>query len=236
MQLNLLIVAIAVICPLFLGGDAIYAQQSAAPTTIVIMESQGIRASLVDAPVVSGSFGDPPSSEGLRGKKWVEIAFDFKCEDAIKGYIDEIKFKISVEGREFVNLDDTVGVPVVLTGDVTFINVPAKTGGSKNTGYFFIHPSAVDRYGGREGRGFQFVGAVHNKSNNNIRIEAEMGGQPVVLVHETGQKYIDLLRDDEKWVDQCKAVPHQVVDQNHSPWACAWADSTLMFKPAAEGN
>jgi hypothetical protein len=239
MQLSLLIVAIALIGPMILGENAVYADPSQPVLTAVAMESRDIRATLVDAPVVSGNFGDPPRNQ-FGTKQWVQIAFDFKSEDAVKGYIEELKFKVYVEGVEYQSPTDTVGVPVLLTGEVTYLDVPAKSPEpSKNTGYFFIHPSAIDRFGTRNGLPFSFVGANKNKSNKNIRIEALLGGQPVVLNRDTGAKYVDLLRDDEKWVDQCKPVANQIFSQDHTPWAGAWADTSLMIKPAAaaaEGN
>jgi hypothetical protein len=193
----------------------------------VILEARDIKAELIEPPTFSGSFGVNLSdnAEALRNKKWLAVSFSFLTEEPVKGFIDEISFRIFIEAREFANLDDQEGQPVVLVGETTYINLPAKQGGTKHTGVFFVHPFAVERYGGSRGeRAFKFTGSVKNQSNSNIRIEATLNGQTVLLDKQGQARYVDLLKDDEGWVAQSKRINAIVLSKDQSPWAPVWAD------------
>jgi hypothetical protein len=209
----------------------LWAQEQA----IVILESRGIKAELVETPTYSGSFGaSRTATDSYKGKKWLEVEFEFTCEEGVKGYVEELTFRAAIEAREFRDLDDTEGVPVVLVGEVIYLNVPAKKGGSKHYGSFYVHPFTIARFG--EDRAFKFSGSKKTKANNNIRIEALIGGQPVPLNKDGTQRYVDLLEDEEGWVTQCKRITNNVLDKNHSPWALASMERYPLIKPRGGGG
>lgn len=217
------------------GVICLTASLSAQDQAAVIIENRAIKAEMVDTPSYTGSFGGSrTASESFKGKKWLEVEFEFSCEEPVKGYIEELTFRTSIEARELRDLNDNEGVPVVLVGEVTYQNVPAKKGGSKHYGSFYVHPFTIARFG--EDRAFKFSGSKKTKSNNNIRIEALIGGQPVPLNKEGTLRYVDLLEDEEGWVTQCKRITNNVLDKDHSPWAMAALERYPLIKPRTGGG
>ena len=146
----MLLVVIARLLALFaMVGNGLHAQQ-APPTTpspiTVILDSHAITVGLVDVPSpisVTNQLGQSGLAPWMQiGNGYRLLVMQFNAENIEKGIIDELKFKLQIEAREYKNLDDTVGEPRVLIGEVTYLNVPAKQGGTKSCGVFLS--SSID--------------------------------------------------------------------------------------------
>ncbi|MCS7063847.1 MAG: hypothetical protein NZM04_07385 [Methylacidiphilales bacterium] len=165
-----------------------------------------IKPEFVDAPVFAGGAAKPGGTAPTESK-WMEVEFKYACMppealdlNSKKGiYLDEAQFKIYIEGINPDEPNSDQGEPILLVGEVTYINIPA---GKENYGVFYVHPNTIGRYGGQ---------ATFEKSNKNIRIEAYINGQLVDVIQKKEE-------DDDGWINPIKRVNHQVYTKEESPF------------------
>lgn len=153
-----------------------------------------------------GGGGNRPGSGGNRGEsKWYQINVEYTANPA-KPFLDEVQFKVYVEMEEKQDPKDrdNSGDPVLLTGEVTYVNIPK----SRDTMYcsFYLHPNTIERYGGERGL-----------EKHNVHVEAYVGG---TLVASADKK-----KDDPDWIHgKFKSISGMVLTKDQSPWALADLD------------
>jgi hypothetical protein len=163
-----------------------------------------IKPEFVDAPVyAAGGKRGATSSD----KKWLEVEFKYACMPeeladlkSKRGvYLDEVQFKIYIEGIIPYEPNGDEGDPVLLVGEATYVNIPA---GKENYGVFYVHPDTIGRYGGQ---------ANFEKSARNIRVEAYVKGQLVDVIQKKDE-------EDEGWINPLKRINHLVYTKEESPF------------------
>ena len=182
---------------------------AAGPTSpIVFNDRDGITETLVPPPNV-GSTGSGSTSNP---DQWMKIEFHYAVvpQTAVP-YVDAAEFKVWVEARDLYapNAPAEVGFAVVLTGSLTYINMPA---GHDAYGVFYIHPSTLARYSAK--------GGIEDFDRKfNVHIEASVGG---VL-----SDYYDKIPHDPggaDWFKAPRAVTGLVLRQDQSPFVLADVD------------
>ena len=153
-------------------------------------------------------FGAPPDlaasalPRAKKTKNWMVINFtyeSFPYEGS--DYLDEITFKVYIEGRQKKDTRDREGDPIVLTGEVTYINIPA---GRDQYGVVFVHYDAVERY------------MIETKSTQlNVRVEAYEKGKLADQVEKNSRE------ENDKWVSAYPGKSGLVLNQSQTPWACS---------------
>jgi hypothetical protein len=131
--------------------------------------------------------------ERMLQEQWVKVTVRFST---LKPFTDEITVRVSMDGVEEEGKEGFV----VLTSQITFVNVPA---GQNQNATFYLYPTAAVRYGGKGGRGF-------NKSN--VYVEATAAGE------EPAIKFLNEKEPNKDWPTQGRQVPNVLVPVNESPW------------------
>ncbi|PTY01744.1 hypothetical protein DB346_11150 [Verrucomicrobia bacterium LW23] len=151
--------------------------------------------------------GHGGSSRGPNAEKWfmIEWSFDVTPQQD-KKFVDEVTFRVSVEGREFLDLQDRDGDPVVLTGEVSYMLLQA---GREQYGCMFIPPQVVAKFGGE---------AALKRSTTNVTVEAVINGRPV-----GGLSKNPATRgaDPTEWMKGLKVIPKFIFTKDKSPWISA---------------
>jgi hypothetical protein len=168
-------------------------------------------------PFIQGTVG----KGGASGKpgKWLVIKFIYSTKDASNhdeelSYLDELQFKIYVDATERKNpKDKKSGEPVVLVGDVTYVNIPSAT---NLMGCVFVHPDVVARYGGERDLGSKY----------NIRVEALQNGTVVAFkeLKENDKEY------GPNWFSSSKKIPNFILNKDQTPWITADTTGMPMIK------
>lgn len=158
--------------------------------------------------------GRPRGASGAsRDTKWTLVEFSYNVypdpnSKEKVNYVDEITFKVSVEGRVQEG-DARDAQTAVLTGEVTYMTVPL----GKGYGSFYISPDAVARY-----RIGQF----------NINVQALIGGQVVDTKDKKKEK-----EEDANWFTRSdyKILPGLLLNKNQSPFILNDTDRYPVIKP-----
>lgn len=163
---------------------------------VVFQAPDAITATLVDLP--PGTRGDNSSSGS--NLQWLKVEFHYSVDP--KGgvpFLDSVEFRIWIEGRDLYDASATTaeGLPVGLTGSVTYINIaPTKDA----YGVFYVSPSVLARYSTKQG-------PSDFERKFNIHIEAYVKGTRV--------DYFDKKKEqDLNWFKQLRAVPGMVDRQD----------------------
>jgi hypothetical protein len=203
-----------IFCALMTLGmfPSLWAQSS----TTVDMSRTKIVKELVDAPS-AGAF------KGVRGEtgKWFMVLFDYNLEGQ-DAFLDEIQFKVYIEATQFAGKDDKEGKGVVLTGEVTYINIPLGSGTTTRNGVFFVHPNTVERFGGA--REFE-------NTKRNIHVDAFIQGQKAGSADFKEES-------DANWFisPNLKAISGLVYHHENSPWLLAAPGIMPAVKQRGGGN
>ncbi|MEI9999044.1 MAG: hypothetical protein WDO13_07690 [Verrucomicrobiota bacterium] len=172
-----------------------------ANSPIVFANQDGITTSFLAAPVVSAT-----SSTSLSdNQQWLKIEFHYAVAPQKIPFLDSVEFKVWVEGRDLyaANAPGDQGVSVLLTGSVTYINLPKTSDGY---GVFYLHPSTMTRYS--TSRGYEDFDRKFN-----IHIMALVGGQEV--------DHYDKFKDQQgsDWYKGIPTlIPNLVYRQDQSPF------------------
>ncbi len=165
-----------------------------------------IKPEFVDVPVYGA--GGTKRGGASADKKWMEVEFKYACMPVEMAdltskrgvYLDEVQFKIYIEGIIPDQPNGDEGDPVLLVGEVTYVNIPA---GKENYGVFYVHPNTVGRYGGQ---------ANFERSAKNIRIEAYVNGQLVDVIQKREE-------ENEGWIHPLKRINNLVYSKEESPFS-----------------
>jgi hypothetical protein len=151
-------------------------------------KTQDLEIDLVTVPDSVGSGGKPAptgaDSKSSQEGRWLRIDVPFATE---KKNTPEVKFKFFLEGYEVVEGEkggkDTEKF-VVLTGEVTYLDVPK---GGKHYAGIFLSPASTMRFAGLKPNGE----ADWSGRKMNLRVEATDRGTPV-------EEFFDLQGDRDK--------------------------------------
>ena len=198
-----------------LAAGSVLAQAPDSP--VAFANQDAITASFVQAPNLGGTGAPVPGDHN-----WLKVEFHYGVAfpidpnvpqdgpTALK-YLDEVQFKVWIEGRDLLDPQGKPGegIAVVLTGSVTYINIPK---GHDRYGVFYVHPDTLGRYGTVEGtRDFDANGKF------DIHLEAYVAGK---LMDSIDKKK----GETAGWQLQPKQIPGLVYRQNQTPFVCADVD------------
>jgi hypothetical protein len=144
---------------------------------VAFANEDAITTSFVPAPNIGGTSGGGSSDVG----QWLKVEFHYGTTPVLTTkYLDEVQFKIWIEGLDLLAKNAPVpgkGVAVVMTGEVTYVNVPA---GKDLYGSFYVHPNTIGRYSSRDAEDFD--------RKFNIHVEAYVGGQLMDQIDKRKEK------------------------------------------------
>jgi hypothetical protein len=189
--------------PFLLGIASISAfPQASAPVPGVTFASPGaITATFVDPPLL----GNNTSSGSGGDTKWLKIEFRYSVTPTKGDYLDNVEFKIWIEGRDLLasNAPGDEGVGVSLTGSVTYININA-TKNKDAYGVFYMHPSTLARYSTK--RGYNDF-----EQKFNIHVQALVDGKDIDDADKNKE-------EEPTWYLKLTAVSGLVYRQDQSPF------------------
>lgn len=157
--------------------------------------------------------GAPRSGSSGRPAKWVLVEFSYTVTPENRGeYLEEVQFKANIEG-DAATKDDRKQQPVILTGEVTYMQVPA----GKGFGSLYISPDVATRYH-----------IEQNLSKFNVNVQAYVGGQMV----DTKDKRKE---NDPNWFAPYKSISGLVMNKTQSVFILNDTDRYPTVKPK-QGN
>lgn len=203
-----------------LGFLALFAAASVplfaqAPNSPIVFQSpSAITVSLVECPQLGRTAGGGGSSSNTQ---WLLVEWHYQViPKAPLPYVDSVEFRVWVEGRDLYAPEATTadGLPIALTGSVTYINLPETRDGY---GSVYIHPSTLVRYSTKSGPS-DFTDKF------NVHVEAYVGGAKMDL--------FDLNKpQDPNWYQNLKAVPNLLYRQDQSPFIADDVSRYPQLKP-----
>ncbi len=174
-----------------------------APRVINFDNNDGVTVEFADPPAVGAN--NPPANPDMTNWLRVKLHYSVNPEHADKyPWVDSAQFKIWIEGRDLYAANAPAGgFAVCLTGEVTYINLPAAR---DSYGVFYVHPSALARYCGS--------GTPQDFDRKfNIHVEASVGGKLV--------DYFDKIKNDPggpNWFKAPPTVSDLVLNQANTPF------------------
>jgi hypothetical protein len=195
------------------AGGRLFAQAANSP--IIFPNSGAITTTLVDVSEVGKQEGGGRNENA----KWLRVEWHYQVVP--KGpspVVDAVEFRVSVEGRDLYAKEATTadGIPVALTGSVTYVNLTATPDGY---GVVYVHPSALARYGSKNG-------ASDFEEKFNVHVEAYIGGALMDFIDKEKPQ-------DPKWFSAYKAVPTYLLRQDQSPFLLSDISRYPELKPLA---
>jgi hypothetical protein len=190
-----------VIFLLFILGVAVAPLAAQVPNSPIVFAQSAITTSFVEAPSMgSGSGGGGGSDSDVQ---WLKVEFHFSAAPDPSKFVDSAEFRIWIEGRDLYAPEATSkdGIPVGLTGTVTYVNIAA----TKDAyGVFYVPPATVNRFSSARGPSdFDRLFDIH--------IEAYVGGTKV--------DYFDKNKEaDANWYQQLKPLSGFVFRQDQTPF------------------
>ena len=190
----------------------------AANAPIAFVNQEAITTTFVQAPNLAGTSG----AAGGGNAQWLKIEFHYGTTDKLTApFLDSVQFKVWIEGLDLLAKNAPVpgkGAAVALTGDVTYVNVPA---GKDLYGVFYVHPNTLVRYS--DERGYEQF-----ERKYDVHVEAYVGG---ALVDENNK---NKEADPLGWFKPFTVVPNLVYRQDQTPFVIADPDRYPAIKlPAA---
>jgi len=201
---------------LFLGltGYSLFAQVVNSP--VKFADSGAITPTFVEPPSVGETNGGGGSSDD----QWLKVEFRFSVTKDAGAFLDAVEFKIWIEGRDMLDPQGkpNEGVPVALTGSVTYVNLAQN---NNVYGVFYVPPSTLKRYCKLSPSDFERL--------FNIHIEANVDGKYADSIDENKEK-------DPKWYQPLKAMAGFVYRQNQCAFIVTDPNHYPAIKLPAESN
>jgi hypothetical protein len=184
----------------FLTGLALGpAWGQAADSPIVFVAPDAITTTFVDPPQLGNTSGG--SSDRAQ---WLKVEFHYACAPkAPATFLDSVEFRVWIEGRDLFAADAPTaeGIPVALTGTVTYVNIAA----SKDVyGVFYVHPATLARYSTKQG-------STDFERRFNVHIEAYVGGAKMDFFDKSKEQ-------DLNWFTQLRVISGLVYRQDQCPF------------------
>jgi len=184
-----------------IAAPAAYGQAKDSP--VAFANLQAITTTFVTMPNLVGTAGTSGNTQ------WLKVEFHYGTTDALKApFLDSVEFKIWIEGIDLLAKNAPVpgkGVAVALTGDVTYVNIPA---GKDLYGCFYVHPDTLVRYS--DDRGYENFDRKYD-----IHLEAYVGGAMMDAINKNKEQ------DPLGWFKPFTVVPNLVYRQDQSPFIIA---------------
>lgn len=196
---------------LMLAAAALFSLQSAVFAQAeenIILDSADIK--LEKRKLISFTREGKPSVKEY-GEDWWSVDLTFSTEEEIT---EEIRVKVYLAGYDALN-DDAF---VILTGEVTFINVLK---GADHRATFYLHPGSAMRFGGE--KGIESFG--RNSGEHNVRVEIFEKGR---LVAEMD---MEEALEEPNWFREGAPVPDILLSVEDSPW---WPFESLSYSQIKE--
>lgn len=191
------------------GGSAVWSQgQASKPEGPVAINEIKFQPVNLNRNATQGSSADRMLTESW-WQVWVKFSVEPNLEDPTKLFLDEVTIKVYVDGLEEPDKEGYV----VLTSEVTFINVPV---GREHFATFYLYPTAANRYGGPGARGFR---------QSNVFAEALVGG---LLSH--GRMMKENPQEDSEWYKKGRQINKLLIPFFESPWWPFEAGTYNQFK------
>jgi len=172
-----------------------------APNSPIIFQGpSAITSTLVDPPQVGRTDGSSSSDN----TQWLKVEWHYQVEPkAPLPYVDAVEFRVWVEGRDLYAPEATTadGIPVALTGSVTYINLPETRDAY---GVVYLHPSTLVRYSTKDG-------SSDFTDKFNVHVEAYVGGAKMDLFDKDKPQ-------DPNWYQSLKAVTGLLYRQDQCPF------------------
>jgi hypothetical protein len=185
----------------FIAISGISFAQQAAPV-LAFSKEDAVVATLVQALNETSSNEDAGSSNP-EDTKWLKVEFHYSVNPAVGKYLDEVQFKVWIEGRDLFDPQGQPGkgIPVMLIGTVTYANIPK---GTDNYGVVYVHPFTLGRYSTE-------LGPTDFDRTFNVHVEADIAGSPVDSADKNKEQ-------DPNWYQQYKMIPGLVYRQDQCPF------------------
>ncbi len=187
-----------------------------ANSPVMFVNQNAIVTSFVQTTNLGGGSGSSSDNN-----QWLKIEFHYSVNPAVGDYLNEVQFKVWVEGLDLLAPDAPIpgkGVAVALTGSVTYLNVLK---GKDAYGVVYVHPSTLGRYSA--GGGYQDFDRKFN-----IHVEADVDGKPVDVFDKNKET-------DPNWYQPLRPIPGLIYLQNQSPFITTDADRYPALKlPASD--
>ena len=184
---------------------------------VAFVNQEAITTSFVQAPNLAGTSG--ASAGG--NTQWLKVEFHYGTTAALTTpFLDSIQFKVWIEGLDLQAKNAPVpgkGASVALTGDVTYINVPA---GKDLYGVFYVHPNTLVRYS--DDRGYEQF-----ERKYDVHVEAYVGGALMDAIDKNKEQ-------DPNWFKPLTPVANLVYRQNQTPFIIADPDRYPAIKLPAD--
>jgi hypothetical protein len=184
-----------------LSAAAGHVRAQAPNSPIVFQAPEAITVALVNAPQVGSTEGGGGGSDRAQ---WLRVEWHYAVSP--KGavpFVDAIEFRVWVEGRDLYATEATTadGIPVALTGTVTYINLPET---HDAYGVMYVPPSTLARYGSK-------AGPTDFAEKFNVHVEAYVGGTKMDLFDKEKPQ-------DPNWYQSLKAIPNLLYRQDQCPF------------------
>ncbi len=136
--------------------------------------------------------------------QWLMVEFKYSVNLPKDRYLDQIQFKVWVEGRDMLDPQGQSGqgIAVALTGSVTYANVGK---GDEMYGVVYLHPSTLARYSTPSG------GVNDFDRKFDVHVEADITGMSPVGVDKNKE-------EDPNWYQALRTIPGLVYRQNQCPF------------------
>lgn len=198
------------------GIEAGWAQRGGGKE-IEILEVNPFYAQAPNNPI-PGSKARKASSRGEEDWMIVDFSYNINVPEGVD-FLEEAEFRVYVEVPTKADpRDDKFKESVVLTGDVTYVNLPM----GENRGSLYIPPQTIQRYGGRK--------VMERRKNPplNIHVEAFANRRQVdskSMNEEKGQQAL--------WFQKLPNIDGQIYRQNQCPFI---ASDTILYPPIKIDN
>ncbi len=198
------------------GADVGWAQRSKGKE-IEILEVTPFYAQAPNTPV-PGSKAKKASRRGEEDWMIVDFSYTINAPEGVD-FLEEAEFRVYVEVPSKRDpRDKKYEDSVVLTGDVTYVNLPV----GENRGSLYIPPQTIQRYGGRE------IMERRKNPELNIHVEAFANRRQVdakSMNEERGQQ--------AQWFQRLPNIDGQIYRQNQCPFI---ASDTIAYPPIKIDN
>jgi hypothetical protein len=179
-----------------LGSVPVFGQAANSP--IAFVSRDAITTTMVPAPQVGGS----GSSSSAGDSQWLKVEFHYgvTTKDGAAPFLDSADFKVWIEGRDMFDPAGKPGegAPVILTGAVTYVNIPA---GKDLYGVVFVPPSVMARYSTSKGSS-DFLRTF------DVHVDIFVGGDKMDAIDKNkGEPTLE-------WYKSLKAIPGFVYRQD----------------------
>jgi hypothetical protein len=199
---------------LFLLGliTAPWAHGQATNSPVAFVNQEAITTTFVPTPNLGSANDSGGGASASANSQWLKVEFHYGTTAALlTPFLDSVQFKVWIEGLDPLADNKSQasgkGVAIALTGEVTYINVPA---GKDLYGVFYVHPNTLARYS--SDRGYEDYDRKFD-----VHLEAYVGGALMDKIDKNKET-------DPIWFQALKATPGLVYRQDQCPFMVADPD------------